>query len=123
MTVSPAVESLSTEEYAAKIRGYVREARKKKTHQDYYTAGMLYQRAAKLAHKANRSPMKYESQALACFEMQLQSSLGDEDFSKAADTLEKIAKMYEQSGDTQLATELRLQASYLRLRGIETLVS
>jgi len=117
------VESLSTEEYVAKIRGYIREARKKRALQDYYTAGMLYQRAAKIAHKAHRSPQKYETQALACFEMQLQNSLSDEEFSKAADTLEKIAKMYETSGDTQLAAELRLQASYIRLRGIETMVS
>jgi hypothetical protein len=121
--VNPAVESLSTEIYAAKIRGYVQEARKKKADQDYYTAGMLYQRAAKLAHKVNRSTRKYETQSLACFEMQLQSSLGNEDFSKAADTLEKIAKMYDASGDTQLGAELRLQASYLRLRGIEALVN
>jgi len=121
--VNPAVESLSTEIYAAKIRGYVQEARKKKAEQDYFTAGLLYQRAAKIAHKVNRAPQKYESQALDCFEMQLQSSLDDEDFSKAADTLEKIAKMYDASGDTQLGAELRLQASYLRLRGIEALVN
>lgn len=117
------MESLSSEEYAAKIRGYVREARKKKSLKEYYTAGMLYERAAKLAHKINRSSRNYETQALACFEMQLQTSLGDEDFSKAADTLEKIAKMYDRSGDTQLAAELRLQASYLRLRSIEAMVS
>ncbi len=121
--MNPAVESLSTEVYVAKIRGYIQEARKKRTLQEYFAAGVLYQRAAKIAHKADRSPHKYESQALACFEMQLQQSLGDEDFSKAADTLEKIAAMHEKSGDTQLAAELRLQASYLRLRGIEALVS
>ncbi|MFX1319313.1 MAG: hypothetical protein ACFE9O_09245 [Promethearchaeota archaeon] len=114
---------MSTEMYAAKIRGYVQEARKKKVKQDYFTAGLLYQRAAKLAQKINRSPQRYEAEALACFEMQLQSSLGDDDFSKAADTLEKIAKMYDASGDTQLGAELRLQASYLRLRGIEALVN
>ena len=117
------MESLSTEIYAAKIRGYVQEARKKKAEQDYFTAGLLYQRAAKIAHKVNRAPQKYESQALDCFEMQLQSSLDDEDFSKAADTLEKIAKMYDASWGTQLVAELRLQASYLRLRGIEALVN
>jgi hypothetical protein len=121
--VNPAVESLNTEIYVAKIRGYMQEARKKKAEQDFFTAGLLYQRAAKLAHKVNRSPRKYVTQALACFEMQLQSSLGDEDFSKAADTLEKIAKMYDESGDTQLGAELRLQASYLRLRGIEAMVN
>jgi hypothetical protein len=121
--VNPAVESLSSEEHALKIREYVREARKKRNLQEYYTAGMLYQRAAKIAHKANRSPQRYENQALACFEMQLQYSLGEEEYSKAAETLEKIAKMYEKSGDTQLAAELRLQASYLRLRGIESMVS
>lgn len=121
--MNPTVESLSSEEYAAKIRSYVREARKKKSQNNYYAAGMLFERAAKLARKINRSPRKYETQALACFEWQVQTSLGDEDFSKAADTLEKIAKMYDNSGDTQLAAELRLQASYLRLRGIEALVS
>ena len=117
------MESLTTEEYTVKIRGYVREARKKRELHDYYSAGLLYQRAAKLAHKMNRSPRKYETQALACFEMQVQDSLGEEDYSKAADTLEKIAKMYEASGDKQLATEMRLQASYLRLRGIEALAT
>jgi hypothetical protein len=121
--VNPAVESLSAEEYAAKIRAYAREARKKRNLHEYYSAGLLYQRAAKLAQKVNRSPRKYVTQALACFEMQVQDSLGEEDYSRAADTLEKIAKMYEVSGDTQLAAEMRLQASYLRLRGIEAMVS
>ena len=121
--MNPAVESLSTEEFTAKIRAYVREARKKRELHEYYTAGLLYQRAAKLAYKMNRSPRKYETEALACFELQVQDSLGEEDYSKAADTLEKIAKMYEVSGDTQLAAEMRLQASYLRLRGIEAMVS
>ena len=122
-TVDQAVESLSTDLYAAKIRGYIREARKRKNLQDFYIAGVFYQRAAKIAHKVNRSPRKYEDQALACFEMQVQHSLSTEDFSQAADALERIAKIYERIGDTQLAAELRFQASYLRLRGIETLIS
>ena len=117
------MESLSTQEYAAKIRGYIRAARKKKELNDFYTAGLLYQRAAKIARKINRSPQNYEAQALECFERQVQESLGEEDFSKAAETLERIAKMYEISGDTQIATEMRLQASYLRLRGIEAMAS
>ncbi len=116
------MESLSTELYAAKISGYLREARKRKNLQDYYSAGLFYQRAARIAHKANRSPQNYEDQALACFEMQVQQSLGADDFSKAAESLEKIAKIHELSGDTQLAAELRFQASYLRLRGIESMI-
>ncbi|MFW9831357.1 MAG: hypothetical protein ACFFD8_06240 [Candidatus Thorarchaeota archaeon] len=114
---------MSTEWYTAKIRGYVREARKKKNLEDYNSAGILYQRAARIAHKVNRSPDKYQALALSCFEMQVQNSLGSENFSEAAEALEKIAKIYEDSGDKQLAAELRLQASYLRLRGIETLVN
>lgn len=117
------MESLNTELFAAKIRGYVREARKKKNLQEYNTAGILYQRAARIAHKANRSPRKYQAQALSCFEMHVQNSLGSENYSEAADALERIAKIYEAAGDKQLAAELRLQASYLRLRGIETMVS
>ncbi|MFX0169621.1 MAG: hypothetical protein ACFE89_09750 [Candidatus Hodarchaeota archaeon] len=114
---------MSTELYAAKIRGYLREARKHENLHEYYTAGMMYQRAARIALKANRSPRKYETQALACFEMQVQHSLGIEDFSEAAQALEKLAKIYEKAGDTQLAAEMRFQASYLRLRGIESLIS
>ncbi len=121
--MNPAVESLSTEEYTLKIRGYISEARKKKALQDYYSAGILYQRAARIAHKAHRSPKKYEAQAMASFEMQLQQSLEAEEYSKAADTLERIAKIYEKSGAPQLASELRLQASYIRLRGIESMIS
>ncbi len=117
------MESLSSELYVAKIRGYVREARKRRNLQDYYTAGILYQRAARLARKAHKSPRDYESKALACFEMQVQHSLGTEDLSQAAQALEKLAKIYEDSGDTQLAAELRFQASYLRLRGIESMIS
>jgi hypothetical protein len=116
------VESLSTELYAAKIRGYVREARKRRNLHEYYAAGVLYQRAARFAQKAHKSPRNYETKALDCFEMQLQHSLGTDDFSQAAKALERIAKIYETSGDTQLAVELRFQASYLRLRGIETLM-
>jgi hypothetical protein len=55
--------------------------------------------------------------------MQVQHSLSTEDFSHAADALERLAKIYERIGDSQLAAELRFQASYLRLRGIETMIS
>ena len=116
------MDRVTTELYAAKIRGYLREARRRKNLHDYYNAGVMYQRAAKIASKANRNPRKYEAEALACFEMQIQHSLGTEDFSQAAQALEKLAKIYETAGDTQLAAEMRFQASYLRLRGIETMI-
>lgn len=116
------MERLTTELYAAKIRGYIREARRRKNLHDYFNAGIMYQRAARIAIKANRNPRKYEAEALACFEMQIQHSLGTEDFSQAAQALEKLAKIYENAGDTQLAAEMRFQASYLRLRGIETMI-
>ena len=122
-TVSQAVERVTTEVYVAKIRGYIREARKRKNLHDYYNAGIMYQRAARIAVKANRNPRKYEAQALACFELQIQHSLGTEDFSQAAQALEKLALIYEKAGDTQLAAEMRFQASYLRLRGIETMIT
>lgn len=114
---------MTTELFAAKIRGYVQEARKLRNRQEYYTAGILYQRAARIAHKAKKPHMRYVTQALACFELEVQQSMGAENFSQAADALEHIAKIHGDNGDTQLAAELRLQASYLRLRGIESIIS
>ncbi len=116
------MESLTTDLFTLKIRGYLQEARKRKNQRDFYNAGVLYQRAARLAPKINRSPQRYEEQALDCFEKEIHRSLGTEDFSRAANALERIAKIHEAKGDIQLATDLRLQASYLRLKGIETLI-
>ena len=118
-----AVESLTAELHALKIRGYLREARKRKNLRDFYAAGILFQRAARTAVQAQKSPKRYEELALACFEKEVKLSLGLENFSQAADALERIARIHERNEDMQAAADLRLQASYLRLKGIETLIN
>ena len=123
MAIAGLWRALSSELYAAKLRTYLREARRRRKHEDYFSAGIYYQRAARAAQKVKKPNQRYVDDALACFEMDLQHSLGSDNYSQAADALEKIAKIHEQSGDTQLAAELRLQASYLRLRGIEATIS
>jgi pterin-4a-carbinolamine dehydratase len=114
---------LTTELYALKIRRYLREATRRRNLKDFYAAGIFYKRAARTAYQANKSPKRYESLAIACFEKQIENSLSIENFSQAADAIEHIAKIHEQNGDTQTAADLRLQASYLRLKGIETLMA
>ncbi|MFX1563805.1 MAG: hypothetical protein ACFFDP_10935 [Promethearchaeota archaeon] len=114
---------MTTELYALKIRRYLREARKRRNQKDFYAAGIFYKRAARTAYQAKKSAKRYESMAIACFEKQVEDSLAIDKFSQAADAIEHIAKIREQNGDTQTAADLRLQASYLRLKGIETLIA
>lgn len=114
---------MTTELYALKIRRYLREAKRRRNHKDFYAAGIFYQRAARTAYQAKKSPKRYETMAIACFEKQVENSLAKEHFSQAADAIEHIAKIHERNGDTQAAADLRLQASYLRLKGIETLIA
>ncbi|MFX1564042.1 MAG: hypothetical protein ACFFDP_12125 [Promethearchaeota archaeon] len=114
---------MTTELYALKIRSYLKEASRHRSLKDFYAAGIFYQRAARTAYQAKKSPRRYENMAIACFEKQAENSLSKENFSQAADAIEHIAKIHEQNGDTKTAADLRLQASYLRLRGIETLMA
>lgn len=109
--------------YVSKMREYLREAKQRITLHDFYTAGLLYQRAARAALLAKKDAADYEARALACFEKAVQRNLKTEDYSQAADALERLAKIYEQKGESQLAADLRLQASYIRLKGIETMIS
>ena len=109
--------------YLLKMREYVREAKQRVSLRDFYMAGLLYQRAARAALLAKRGATDYESRALDCFEKAVQRNLKTEDYSQAADALERLAKIYEQKGESQTAADLRLQASYVRLKGIETLIA
>ena len=108
--------------YLSKMREYVREAKQRVSLRDFYTAGLFYQRAARAALLAKKGPADYEARALSCFEKAVQRNLKTEDYSQAADALERLAKIYEQKGESQTAADLRLQASYIRLKGIETLI-
>lgn len=119
------MESLSfdlSDFYVAKVREYLREAKQRVSVRDFYAAGLCYQRAARAALLAKKRPTDYEARALTCFEKAVQRNLKTEDYSQAADALERLAKIYEQRGETQLAADLGLQASYIRLKGIETLI-
>lgn len=109
--------------YALKVREYLRAAKQRVSLRDFYTAGLFYQRAARAASLAKKRATDYEARALACFEKAVQRNLKTEDYSQAADALERLAKIYEQKGENQLAADLRLQASYIRLKGIETMIS
>jgi hypothetical protein len=119
------VESLTfdlNDLYVLKMREYLREAKQRISLRDFYTAGLLYQRAARAAALAKKPATNYEALALSCFEKAVKRSLKTEDYSQAADGLERLARIYEQRGESQLAADLRLQASYLRLKGIETMI-
>jgi len=106
----------------SRVREYVKEARRRMGDCDFYSAGILYHRAANRALRAKKQADRYYLQAMECFEKGYQSALEREDYAQAADCLERMAKILERRGDTQKATTLRLRASDLRLKGITAIM-
>ncbi len=109
-------------EIAIKIRDYLKVARQRRRSKEFFSAGTFYQRAAKVALQARRSPSRYYNRALECYREGLEIYMNDEAFSEAADTLERIAQIHELNDETGIAADFRLRASFLRLKNIEVLM-
>jgi hypothetical protein len=109
-------------ELTLKIQGFIKEARQRRKSKEFFSAGTFYQRAARVALKARKSPNRYFNRAIKCYEEGLEIYLSDEAFSEAAETLERIAQIHELNGERRTAADIRLRASYLRLKSIENLM-
>lgn len=110
------------EAYTLKIRGYLKEARQRRRSKEFFSAGTFYQRAAKVALQARKSPSRYYNRAIKCYEEGLEIYMSDDAFSEAAETLERIAKIHELNDERRIGADFRLRASYLRLKSIEVLM-
>jgi hypothetical protein len=110
------------QEVSVKIRDYVKEARQRRKSKEFFSAGTFYQRAARVALQARRSPSRYYNRALECYREGLEIYMNDEAFSEAAETLERIAQIHELNNEERVAADFRLRASYLRLKSIEILM-
>ncbi len=109
-------------EITLKIRDYVKEARQRRRSKEFFSAGTFYQRAAKVALQARRSPNRYYNRAIECYKESLEIYMNDDAFSDAAETLERIAQIHELNHEERTAADFRLRASFLRLKSIEALM-
>ncbi len=118
----PSGGAIQLNEASLKIQDYLKEARLRRKSKEFFSAGILYQRAARVALQAHKSPSRYFNRALQCYEEGLEIYMHDEAFSEAAETLERIAQIHELNGEIRAAADFRLRASYLRLKSIECLL-